>query len=240
MLFFSGDSASNLPPGSAPRFWLFVPAGHSRKPGCKMPSSPVEPSPNGEPAPQRVESLFDRALDLAPEARNAFLDPECGGDEKLRQYMEQLLAVSAAAASNPGWGEPAILKVARASAEAADPNLDSYRLLQRIGVGAMGVVYRAVRSDDTFSKAQEPPDAAPDMGRTTCSAGFGGVTCACSSEVWGLWLAVLAGPGISPLRPSFLTVMRRRSLRFPPANRAPSRSTPSSRPEAPPHPASRV
>jgi serine/threonine-protein kinase len=129
-----------------------------------------------------VESLFDRALDLAPEARNAFLDPECGGDEKLRQYMEQLLAVSAAAASNPGWGEPAILKVARASAEAADPNLDSYRLLQRIGVGAMGVVYRAVRSDDTFSKAQEPPDAAPDIGGTTRSAGSGGVTCACSLE----------------------------------------------------------
>jgi len=29
---------------------------------------------------------------------------------------------------------------------------------------------------------QEPPDGAPDIGGITCSAGSGGVTCACSSE----------------------------------------------------------
>ncbi len=117
-----------------------------------MPLPPTENSPRGESNPQRVEALFHQASELAPAVRSVFLDRECGDDVALRRTLERLLASSADAENNPGWSEPAILKVARASADAADPEVDRYRLLERIGVGGMGVVYRAVRSDDTFSK----------------------------------------------------------------------------------------
>jgi serine/threonine protein kinase len=110
------------------------------------------PSPSADSSARRVEELFDQALDLEPAARAAFLDQACEGDLNLRRRVEQLLASSAAAENNPGWSEPAILKVARTSAEADEPALDRYRLLERIGAGGMGVVYRAVRSDDAFSK----------------------------------------------------------------------------------------
>jgi len=117
-----------------------------------MPSPPAEPNPNREPAPQRVEAVFYETLDLNPADRAAFLEESCGSDRVLRQRVEELLAASSAAECNPGWSEPALTKVARASAELADPTLERYRLLERIGVGGMGVVYKAVRSDDTFSK----------------------------------------------------------------------------------------
>ena len=97
-----------------------------------------------------MEALFYQALDLDPVDRAPFLHQACAGDVNLQRRVEQLLA--AAADSNPAWSEPALLQVARASAESPHPALDRYRLLERIGVGGMGLVYRAVRSDDAFSK----------------------------------------------------------------------------------------
>ena len=45
----------------------------------------------GEPSPQRVEELFDRAFDLEPPQRAAFLDEQCGGDADLRAAVEKFL-----------------------------------------------------------------------------------------------------------------------------------------------------
>ena len=41
---------------------------------------------------QRVEEIFHRAVELAPEARSAFLDEVCAGDGLLRREIESLLA----------------------------------------------------------------------------------------------------------------------------------------------------
>jgi serine/threonine protein kinase len=41
---------------------------------------------------QRVEEIFQQAIELAPQARSAFLDEACGGDQSLRQEVESLLA----------------------------------------------------------------------------------------------------------------------------------------------------
>jgi serine/threonine protein kinase len=114
-----------------------------------------------------VEQLFQEASDLEAAARPAFLADACRGDERLRQAVEDLLRASTEAAANPLWQEPAMHNEARflaASDEAT--TLDRYRLLERIGAGGMGVVYKAVRADDEFSKlvaVKIVRDSDPDM-----------------------------------------------------------------------------
>jgi tetratricopeptide (TPR) repeat protein len=97
-----------------------------------------------------VEQLFQEAGDLEAAARPAFLVEACYGDGRLRQAVEDLLRASTAAAANPLWSEPALHNEARYINAAA--TLDRYRMLERIGAGGMGVVYKAVRADDEFSK----------------------------------------------------------------------------------------
>ena len=116
---------------------------------------------------ERVEQLFQEASDLEAAARQAFLADACRGDERLRQAVEDLLRASTEAAANPLWQEPAMHNEARFLAASDDATtLDRYRLLERIGAGGMGVVYKAVRADDEFSKlvaVKIVRDSDPDM-----------------------------------------------------------------------------
>ena len=89
--------------------------------------------------------------------RPGYLTDTCHGDETLRRAVEDLLRASTEAEANPIWKEPAIRNEARfmAARLAVDKDvttLDRYRLMERIGAGGMGVVYKAVRADDEFSK----------------------------------------------------------------------------------------
>jgi len=95
---------------------------------------------------RQVREVFGAALDLAPNERPDFLDSACGTDTELRNEVESLLSSDREAGtflesvsddSNP--------KQAESSGD--DPwigrQAGQYRIVERIGTGGMGVVYRA-------------------------------------------------------------------------------------------------
>jgi len=88
---------------------------------------------------RRTLDLLEAALDQPPSRRAVFLDEIAAGDAALRERLGALLAAHDRA-DRDGFLEPAAVFVPQ--------TLGHYRLLERIGGGGMGQVYRAERRDD--------------------------------------------------------------------------------------------
>src|SRR3984957_13013007 len=83
---------------------------------------------------QRIEDIFHRALELAPQARSAFLDEACGADNSLRREVESLLAHDSENGNT----------FAGLAQDDAPLTIAHYRISGRLGQGGMGAVYRAM------------------------------------------------------------------------------------------------
>jgi len=107
---------------------------------------------------QRIKQLLGEALALEGAERSSFLDRECAGDADLRREVESLLS-SHAQAGTSFLGTPAVdLKAVAAAAVASSApayrgrRVGAYQVLEEIGHGGMGEVYRAVRADGQYTK----------------------------------------------------------------------------------------
>ena len=102
---------------------------------------------------QLVESLYQRAVDLPANRRDAFLRAECGADAGLREEVKSLLAHYDAAPED-FLQQPPHDFGHRLSDEAAVPErIGQYRIKQVIASGGMGTVYEAIQEQPRRSIA---------------------------------------------------------------------------------------
>jgi eukaryotic-like serine/threonine-protein kinase len=112
----------------------------------------------------KVKEVFSEAIELPPHKRAEFLAKVCGADEELRAEAQSLLDSHRTTGSflktvNTKL-KAAALSVPDASAEASPEDtsaqdrvgsrIGAYRLVDLIGTGGMGHVYKAVRDDDEY------------------------------------------------------------------------------------------
>ena len=127
---------------------------------------------------QQISRIFKSAVSLDPEARNAYVAGQCGGDESLRAEVEKLIASHQEASKENFIGGMAAEAAAPLLIDENEPGgthrtlsngqqFGAYVILNALGAGGMGEVYlaRDTRLDRTVALKILSPDISTDNRR---------------------------------------------------------------------------
>jgi serine/threonine protein kinase/Tfp pilus assembly protein PilF len=102
---------------------------------------------------QRIRAIFDAVIDLPPDQRSAALDRLTEGDAALRRDVEAVILRSERTA--PALESPAVAIAGESAASARSlvgERIGPYTVVRLVGMGGMGAVYEATRTDDQYRK----------------------------------------------------------------------------------------
>ncbi|MCB9511677.1 MAG: serine/threonine protein kinase [Deferribacteres bacterium] len=100
---------------------------------------------------QKIQQLFDAALALPAGEREAFLEQRCGDDAGLLQEVQSLLDADSEGHSLLDGGAMQAIDVLE-DAHEPGTQVGAYKLVQQIGIGGMGTVFLAERTEGDFEQ----------------------------------------------------------------------------------------
>src|SRR5437667_7843773 len=104
---------------------------------------------------QQVREILDQAIALPANERSAYLDKTCNGDSALHEEVESLLRSHEDAGSiflkNPAVDLKGSVAAAPPVQSRVGRRIGVYQIVEEIGHGGMGEVYRGVRADGQYT-----------------------------------------------------------------------------------------